>query len=230
MKDRLLSFFPFYRWHPEVAIRYLPLIGEIEKLGRPSVLEIGSGGLGIAPYLSRRVTGLDTNFAPPFHPLLEQKTGSVLAIPFAPKSFDVVIAVDALEHIDRKNRKQAIDEMLRVAAKEVIIAVPTGKESQEQDEELNLVYQKMHGRPYPYLKEQIGFGLPEISEIKSLLGDNVRMEQNEPLALRRFLMLGWMGKGIVNKIIYWKLLLLVLPLFSFWRRPPYYRTIFYKKV
>jgi len=218
----------FYRWHPEVAIRYLPIVAEIRKLGQPTVLEVGSGGLGIAPYLGREVIGLDTSFSPPYHPFLTRIIGSAVKIPFTNKSFDVVISIDTLEHIAKPERKKIIAEMKRVAKKEIIVAVPTGKKSSEQDRQLNEVYKKIHGQSYYFLDEQIGLGLPTGEEIKSLMGDNVRIEDNEPLTLRNFLMRGWMGKSFLSKLIFWKILLLFIPLFKLFDYPPYYRSIFYK--
>lgn len=220
----------FNRWHPEVAIRYLPIVAEINRFNYQTILEVGSGGLGIAPYLGRKVVGLDTKFYPPFYPLLEQKIGSGLKIPFPNKSFDMVVSVDTLEHIPKLERKNVITEMLRVAKKEIIIAVPTGKQSEDQDKILNNVYKKIYGKTFPFLDEQIGLGLPSVEEIQKIMGDNVRMEDNEPLVLRNFLMRGWMTKNFLAKIFYWKILLFALPMVKLFNKPPYYRTIFYKKL
>lgn len=220
----------FARWHPEVAIRYLPIVREIRRLGEPSVLEIGSGGLGIAPYLGRKVVGMDTKFTPPFHPLLEIKIGDATKIPFPDKSFDVVICVDTLEHMENAKRKIAIEEMLRVAKKEIIIAVPTGAEAARQDQKLSEKYKRENGQDYDFLTDHEKFGLPTEEEIKHLLGDNVRTENNEPLILRNFLMRGWMQNNIFAKIFFWKILLLTIPLFNIFNQPPYYRTIFYEKL
>lgn len=213
----------FYnRWHPEVAIRYLPVVREIKKYKYKTVLEIGSGGLGIAPYLNRPVVGLDKNFLPPFHCKLQRITGIGSKIPFADKSFDVVICVDILEHVDKSERKKIIAEMTRVAAKEVIVAVPTGNKSLEQDKELATLID------YPFFKEHLKFGLPTVDEIMSLMGDNVRVEENESLILRDFLMRGWMTKNFPAKVFYRKILLLAIPFFKIFNSPPHYRTIFYK--
>ena len=112
---------PFYRWHPEVAIRYLPIVSEIKKFPKDTkILEVGSGGLGIAPYLGRLVVGLDNNFSGPSHPLLKQKKGKGEKIPFKDSSFDIVISVDTLEHVPSEKRSLMIDEMLRVAHRECI--------------------------------------------------------------------------------------------------------------
>lgn len=220
----------FNRWHPEVAIRYLPIVAEIRKFNYQTILEVGSGGLGIAPYLGQKVTGLDTKFTPPFYPLLEQKIGSGLKIPFPDKNFDVAISVDTLEHVQKSDRQKIIMEMSRVAKKEIIIAVPTGPMATNQDRELNEVYKKIHEKSFYFLDEQIDLGLPTKEEIKEIMGDIVRMEDNEPLVLRNFLMRGWMQKDFISKLFYWKILLLALPVFKLFNKPPFYRTIFYKKL
>lgn len=218
----------FSRWHPEVALRYLPIVDRIKKLGQPTVLEIGSGGLGIAPYLKKEVTGLDVRFNPPFYPLLKRKIGSCLKIPFPDKSFDVVISVDVLEHLKSEERSRVVSEMRRVAKKEIIVAVPTGELAQKQDQELNQAYKKIYGHTFPFLDEQLTYGLPSEEEIKRLMGDNVKVEKNEPLVLRDFLMRGWMTKNFLLKIFFWKVLLLVIPILRLFSKPPYYRTIFYQ--
>lgn len=226
--NNLSRLLPFYRWHPEVAIRYLPVVSEIRKNKYQSVLEIGSGGLGITPYLGQKVIGLDTKFSPPVHPLLETKLGTGTKIPFPSRSFDVVISVDTLEHMAKPERKKSILEMLRVAKKEVIIAAPTGEKSLQQDKELAAKFEQIYGRPYVFLEEQIQNGLPKREEILEVLGENVRTVANEPLWLRKFLLLGWMSKSKLAKIFYWKILLLALPLFQLFNKPPYYRIIFFK--
>lgn len=220
----------FDRWHPEVAIRYLPIVAEIKKFDYQTILEVGSGGLGVAPYLGQKVIGLDIKFIAPFYPLLEQKIGNGVKIPFLHKSFDVVISIDTLEHVSPKDRQKVIGEMVRVAKKEIIVAVPTGDQATVQDRELNNVYKKINGKTFPFLDEQIGYGLPSEEEIKRAIGDNVTVEKNEPLGLRNFLMRGWMKPDFLSKIFYWKVLLLFIPLFKLFDHPPFYRTIFYKKL
>lgn len=217
----------FYRWHPEVAVRYLPVVREIKSLGEVTVLEVGSGGLGIAPYLGRPVTGLDVKFDPPFHPFLKRVEGKSTKMPFADKSFDVVIGIDVLEHMDKSDREKTIAEMKRVARKRVIVAVPVGNLAQRQDQQLSYEYQKIKGKKFPFLMDHEKYGLPERKEIKKLLGENVREEENESLALRKFLMRGWMAETFLAKLFYWKILLLFIWLFKFFERPPYYRVIFY---
>ncbi len=143
----------FYRWHPEVALRYLHIVEEIKKKDKNmKILEVGSGGLGIAPYLKRPVTGVDTKFDPPFHPLLKKVKASALKMPFKNNSYDIVLSVDMLEHMSKKDRIKAINEMFRIARRKVIIAVPCGKAAYEQDILLDEYYKRYLGNQFHFLK------------------------------------------------------------------------------
>src|SRR5437868_11525675 len=50
--------------------------------------------------------------------------GSILQIPAADRSYDVVTAVDVLEHIDPQNRQAALTELCRVARRRVVLNYP----------------------------------------------------------------------------------------------------------
>ncbi len=226
----------FYRWHPEVALRYLPLVDAIRALGdHTTILDVGSGGLGIAPYLGRQVTGLDVVFYPPYHPLLKQINGSALHIPLQNDSFDIVVSADTLEHMSKGDRKKAISEMIRLARTAVMIAVPSGKAALTQDKQLDEEYERLHGKRFHFLEEQVGFGLPEENDIvesieqsanKSDKHITITVRDNENLTLRKFLMRGWMSKIFLVNIIHRKLFLFLIPLFRRWNNEPTYRKIF----
>jgi SAM-dependent methyltransferase len=233
---KLSSFWFFDRWHPEVALRYLPIVEVINKYPKDfSVLDVGSGGLGIAPYLKRKVIGLDIHFKPPFCENLIHKEGSILKIPFGNNSYDFVTCVDMLEHIHPRERKKAISELIRVAKKKVYIAVPCGKKSQSQDEQLEKYYQKIFKEKYHFLDEQIEYGLPEKKEIFDIITTvskefkknvTVTMVGNENLKLREFLMKGWITKNIIMNIFFRKIALILIPLMRIYNQEPYYRIIF----
>lgn len=59
--------------------------------------------------------------------------GSVLEIPTADGSYDAVVAVDVLEHIEPKDRSTALSEFARVACKHIVLNYPCrdSKEAQE---------------------------------------------------------------------------------------------------
>src|SRR3989338_2288502 len=92
----------FWRQHPEAALRYLPVVAEIKKSGLmdPNILEIGSGSLGIVPYLKKNIDGLDIDFSGPQTKMLKKIRGKADSIPFRKNSYDVSISVDVIEHLD----------------------------------------------------------------------------------------------------------------------------------
>ncbi|OGG16284.1 hypothetical protein A3D77_02390 [Candidatus Gottesmanbacteria bacterium RIFCSPHIGHO2_02_FULL_39_11] len=232
----ITGFFIFYRWHPEVALRYLPIVDSIKKLpGNPSILDVGSGGLGIAPYIRRPVTGLDIEFYPPYHPNLKQVKGSAIGIPFPDNSYDVVVSTDTLEHISTGNRSKAVEEMMRVAKKMFFIGVPAGKKAQEQDERLDYEYERIHHKHYHFLQEQIGLGLPSLEEILKEIKNaslvthkkvEINIIGNESLKIREVLMQGWMSKNPLKAIFYRKVMLFLIPFLRRRNEEPVYRKIF----
>ncbi len=234
--SRLTGFGYFYRWHPEVALRYLPIVDQIRKIkDNINILDIGSGGLGIAPYIKRDVTGVDLKFSPPLHPRLKKITASATKLPFNNNTYDVVVSVDMLEHLIANDRLLAIDEMLRVVRKVIFIAVPCGDLSAKQDRELDKMYFDKYHSHYHFLKEQLSFGLPDSNDIKKSIllsakktHKKIRLteEGNENLKLRWFLMKGFISDNIIINIFFRKLLLFALPFFQHLNSEPAYRKIF----
>jgi len=226
----------FYRWHPEVALRYLPIVNEIKKMeDSATILEVGSGGLGISPYLGKNVTGVDLEFSPPYHPLLKRVKGSALKIPFNSSSFDIVISVDTLEHIKPSDRQKAIFEMIRVSRQKAIIGVPSGDAAQKQDDQLDRDYKRRYGKPFRFLDEQVSYGLPDQDELLYYINNvskqlkkeiKVTVKRNENLILRKFLMQGWMSNNIFVNILHRKFFLLLIPIFRLMNQEPTYRVIF----
>lgn len=202
------------------------------------ILEVGSGSLGIAPYLGRTITGLDTDFSGPDHPLIKHLTGSITNIPIADQSFDAVIAVDVLEHIPVTSRKKAILEIARVAKKYIIIAVPTGGQSQTQDDWLKKRFSLVKNASFKFLEEHQEYGLPKSEDMAETIRECVNIlrrkgklviQGNENLSLRKFLMWGWATNNMFVDIFFRKVLLLFLPLLNILTKPPFYRTIYYFK-
>ena len=74
----------FNRWHPQLALRYLPIVRYIKNSGlvNPSILEVGSGSLGIGPYLKKEFTGADIEFSGPKWPQKNDTVGEKYGIYF----------------------------------------------------------------------------------------------------------------------------------------------------
>lgn len=99
-------------------------------------------------------------------------TGDVIikksSLPFSDKSFDVICAIDVLEHIPKKNRGKFITNLMHIAKKKVILSFPIGTTEHINYEKriYNLLTNK--GTNVQYLKEHIKFGLPKKDEIENL--------------------------------------------------------------
>lgn len=234
---RIAGFGIFYRWHPAIALRYLPFVESIQRMKNvKNILEVGSDGLGVVPYLKRQVTGVDVSFRPPFHPLLKRVKASVAHLPFPNSSYDVVISVDMLEHLKKHDRKRAIMEILRVAKKRVFIGVPCGREAYASDVILHGDYKNKYGREFHFITEHIKTGLPEKTEIYNMIMQTsnqlhknlqIKIYGNENLILHKILMEGWMTKNLLVDIFFRKILLFAIPILRIIDRSPYYRQLFF---
>jgi len=94
----------------------------ILKLGSQSVLEVGVGSGVTAAYLRNcgvKVTTCD--FDPSVHPDI---VADVLAIPVPDKSYDAAVAFQILEHIPFGEFGKALDELMRISSKNVVISLP----------------------------------------------------------------------------------------------------------
>ncbi len=80
--------------------------------------------------------------------------GSVLEIPAADGSYDAVVAVDVLEHIDPKDRVKALAEFARVAREYVILNYPCQVSKDAQALVLKLTNN-------PLIKEHVQWDLPD---------------------------------------------------------------------
>lgn len=227
----------FWRQHPEAALRYAPVVAEIKrlKLSSSKILEVGSGSLGITPYLKKQIDGLDVDFSPPISPYINKIKGTATNIPFRKNSYDVVISVDTLEHLDKQERPKAIAEMIRVAKKLAIIVVPIGELSQSQDRQLYLYWKKVFSTENQFLKEHIKNGLPQSEEILVTIDKSKRAQDKkvkiksyplQNLVIRNILMRTWISKNKLFYYLYLKGYLLLLPLLKLANFGNCYRRIF----
>lgn len=228
----------FHRWHPQLALRYLPIVKYIKNSGlkNPTILEVGSGSLGIGPYLNQPFTGVDIDFSGPQWPQMRKIRASADKLPFADNSFDIVISVDTLEHIPSHLRQRVTTELLRVTKSDLIIAVPIGQKSAQQDRQLYKEYKQKYDKPFEFLTEHVKYGLPEVEEVKDWIkssAKNVKITQigNRNLSLRLWLMRGWMTKNHLIDFFFRKVLLLFIPILQLIdKNPPHYRQIFFINV
>lgn len=223
--------------HPDAALRYVPVVGELKKrnLLESKILEVGSGSLGITPYLKREIDGLDTDFSGPKSAYLNKIKGSILSFPLRKNSYEVVISTDTLEHLKKEDRPAAIAQMCKAASNLVIIVVPIGKIAENQDKALNNYFQKVMGRADQFLQEHVENGLPQTDEILVAIDKIARslgkksLVTSKPLLnlkVREILMRTWISKNRYIYYLYLKGYLLGLPLLKIANFGNCYRRMF----
>jgi hypothetical protein len=169
--------------------RYAAVAPLIDELGGGELLDVGSGSEGVAGWIGPgwAVTAVDRSFddigAMPGPRPAETRTvvGDARRLPFADGAFDVVLALDVLEHIEPADRPRVIDELVRTGRRRVIVACPTGKAAFAVDRRLA---EGLRGRgmaPPSWLTEHEENGFPEPDELRGPLEGNgrVRMIGNE---------------------------------------------------
>lgn len=104
-------------------VSYYSQLKEVLSLKPSSVLEVGIGSRVFGSFIknntSIQYTSVDVDEE--LHP---DVVGSVLKLPFADASFDVVCAFEVLEHLPFEQFDHALAELCRVARSHIVISVP----------------------------------------------------------------------------------------------------------
>ena len=149
--------------------RYQPVVALIKKHGPSSILEIGSGSIGIGEFCPQAFTGVDVSFVGATAPWMTPVTASATELPFPDNAFDLVICMDMLEHVDPRMRVRVIEEAIRVARDQCIIGFPSGRPAHDADAELHRWCRKK-GVPVPaWLEEHVRTSFPEEDEVTALI-------------------------------------------------------------
>jgi SAM-dependent methyltransferase len=171
-------------------VRYDPVLQLLNETPDATVLEVGSGSEGIAYWLTGRdVTSVD--------PAIPGREGDARSLVFPERSFDVVVALDTLEHIRPEERIAVLRELVRVTRRRVILGFPTGPRAFEVDVGLGRMLDR-RGHTYPeWLDEHLRHGLPDASEVQAELQayGHVRRLPNENVHTHRTLMWSEMTRG-----------------------------------
>jgi methyltransferase family protein len=112
-----------------------PVFDRVTTNRGPVLLDVGSGGLGVAAFLNGvRAIGVDREQPATVADGLVFHRGDITALPYLDGSFPVVSCIDVLEHLSLNAREKAIQELVRVASHAVLIACPHGEIAKECDE------------------------------------------------------------------------------------------------
>lgn len=143
-------------------LRYAPVVGFLKSNGiSGGLLEVGSGALGVGEFLNRSFVGLDVRFVPPFSKSIIPIRATSVALPFKENSFDTVVCLDTLEHVEPTARRELIAELVRVSKNNLIVGFPFGDRARKVDTIL-YDYHKRRQLPVPdWLSEHLQFTYPD---------------------------------------------------------------------
>jgi hypothetical protein len=141
------------------AARYFPILRALKPQlsDTDSLLEIGSGSLGIGMFFRTPFVGCEINFPSPPRPPMLPVVASATSLPFCDRSFDGVVVSDVLEHIPPEQRMIVIREALRVTRKIAIFGFPCGGKALEYDIKLAQVYDRSRQDRPVWLQEHLRY-------------------------------------------------------------------------
>ncbi len=179
-----------YLWSQRTyAIRYIPALNEINSHPETynTILEVGSGALGLSRYIKRKIVGVDINTIGPHYKNMVMVGSSAALLPFKDDSFDIVVSLDMLEHIPLALRQAVVYELMRVAKKKVIFGVPSFDTAKKLEDKVRIIYESKlkHWRHSRFSKEKFikrniflfeheKYGLPKTEEINSYINEYIK--------------------------------------------------------
>lgn len=141
------------------AARYFPILRVLKPQlsDTDSLLEIGSGSVGIGKFRRAPFVGCDISFS--FRPKLPMRPvlASATNLPFDDRSFDGVVVSDVLEHVPPEQRIFVIMEALRVARRIAIFGFPSGRKAFEYDVKLGEAYDRRRQDRPAWLQEHMQY-------------------------------------------------------------------------
>jgi hypothetical protein len=149
--------------------RYAPVRRILRSTETGSILDVGCGPHGLScidpdiPFV-----GMDTAFPRRVAPTMTALRSEPGPFPFADRSFDTVLSIDTLEHVPRPDRAGFVEELVRIAARRVVLACPSN-EASLLDRMLGQMYAQ-RGVPAPdWLQEHDEHVLPTRAEIEGMI-------------------------------------------------------------
>jgi GT2 family glycosyltransferase/SAM-dependent methyltransferase len=183
----------FDQFHRYAALTVLlkPLLHHYErKSTRPlRLLEVGSHSLNLLPAFLAPIpveivrADLEPHLAGDLGPYITLNKDE--PFPFVDDAFDIVVAMEVLEHIPAEDRMFAVGEWSRVASKGVFFSCPNGKRVRKLEARADADFQARHNREHPWLEEHERFGRPtrrEVDNLCDMVGITCHRFYNSPLA------------------------------------------------
>ena len=213
------------------AARFFPILRQLKPQlpNGDSLLEVGSGSLGLGEFWKGPFVGCDVTF--PSRPVKNMRAvrASGHQLPFKDGSFDAIVVSDVMEHVPPSARKRVVSEALRVARKVAVFGYPCGPAAFELDQKL---YRDYHGRniaPPLWLEEHMLHQFPDENLFAELpTGWSRKVIPNESLRFHYWMMKTEMFRPWDYSM---RILLIVVPglveqILQRMDREPSYRKIF----
>lgn len=167
-------------------IRYNPVISFIRKNKLKNILEVWSWSKWIGKFMPfLKYTWLDKTTSDYWNKELKTSKNmffidwDVLNMPFDDNKFDLVFSLDMIEHIKESDRLKAIDEIIRVSNKFVIIAFPFWNLATATTKLYYEYYLQKDGKVDWWLREHYENWLPNIDFIKKIKNKYNKFEIKE---------------------------------------------------
>lgn len=171
--------------------RYSAVVPIVEETAGETLLEVGSGSEGIARFADERwrLTVCDRDFSD-YGAVevpedgLRRIEGDVTKLPFDDGEFDVVVALDLLEHLPAELRPVALAELARVTRVRLVAGCPCGERALRSDRLLARYYGLQPRATPPWLVEHLDNGFPRPEVLREALAPFgvVRLLPNERIA------------------------------------------------
>jgi SAM-dependent methyltransferase len=168
--------------------RYSAVVPLAEECRGTTLLEVGSGSEGIARFASEnwQITVSDRDFSD-YGAVevpddgLRRIEGDVTKLPFDDGEFDVVVALDLLEHLPPYLRPVALEELARVSRRRLVAGCPCGEAALRADRWLARYYAVQPRATPPWLVEHLENGFPSAELLRDTLAPygSVRLVPNE---------------------------------------------------
>ena len=163
-----------FQRYAAITVLLKPLLYSWQKEGRTlRILEVGSHALNLLPAFLSPFSieivraDLEPQYAGDVGPYVTIEKDQPL--PFADEAFDVVVAMEVLEHIPPQSRCQAVSEWTRVAGKGIFFTCPNGELVIDQERRADADFTARHGRVHPWHEEHERYGRPTLDEVQTLL-------------------------------------------------------------
>lgn len=94
-------------------------------------------------------------------------------LPFREKSFDVCTALDLIEHLEKFEGEQLLEEIEEITRRQIIIFTPNGFLPQEQKDSNVFQIHKSGYKPFEFKKR--GYNIKGVNGLRILRGENMQL-------------------------------------------------------